>query len=330
MHAIAIDIGGTKLGAGVVAPSGDIVGRYQVPTPRTGDAGTVFEALCAAVDRSLAAAGIDHDTNHDGAAGDGPAAPLRRALCGMGVATAGPLDVRAGTVSPVNIAAWRGFPLRDRLAARYGLDVVMFGDALAVTIAEHWRGAARGLDNVLGMVVSTGIGGGLILGGRAVPGTNGNAGHLGHMSIDPNGPACPCGGVGCVEALASGTAIAQWAAERTQHRAVPLTTAVAVADAARAGDDVAQRAFDRAGEALGMAIAGAVTLLDLDRVVIGGGVAQAFDLMEPALQRSYARFATLAYAAAPRVVTAALAGDAGLLGAAAVALRPERYRPAVR
>lgn len=314
MTALAADIGGTKLAAAVVSESGEILGRGLTPTPRTGDASVVFAALTSALDSAIAQAGYD-DT----------LAPSP--FTGIGVATAGPLDIAAGTVSPVNIAAWRGFPLREKLAERYRLPVRMFGDAVAVTVAEHWLGAARGRENVLGMVVSTGVGGGLILGGRVLAGATGNAGHIGHMSVDADGPTCPCGGVGCLEVLASGTAIGSWAAAHTADRATPLTTAAEVADAARAGDEIALAALHRAGDALGMAIAGAVTLLDLDVVVIGGGVMKSWDLIEPAARQAYARHARLGYATPPRVEPAELGGDAGVLGAAGVILRAERYWP---
>lgn len=334
LQALAIDVGGTKLAAAVIDESGGILGRHRVPTPASPDADVVFAAVCAAADGALAAAnrgagargGDEAATDADRHAAGGDAACRDApALAGIGVATAGPLDTRAGTVSPVNITAWRGFPLRDRLGDRYGWPVRMFGDAVAVTVAEHWLGAAQGLDNVLGMVVSTGVGGGLILGGRVVPGSGGNAGHIGHVSIDPDGPPCACGGVGCLEAIASGTSIGRWAAARTANRTVPLDTATAVADAARAGDEVAVDALRRAADAIGMAVAGAVTLLDLDRVVVGGGVSHAFDLLAEPLEAAYRRYAALDYAAAPRIVPARLGGDAGILGAAAVVLRPEYW-----
>lgn len=307
MPALAVDIGGTKLAAAVVTDDGEIIGRGLSPTPRTADAAAVFAALCEAVDAAI------YDVSRDTST-----AP---ALAGIGVATAGPLDIDAGTVSPVNIAAWRAFPLREELARRYGLPVRMFGDALAVTIAEHWLGAARGRDNVMGMVMSTGIGGGLILAGRVMPGAGGNAGHIGHMSIDPAGPPCPCGGTGCLEAIASGTAIGLWASQHTADRAAPLRTAAEVAAAARAGDEIALAALHRAATALGMAVAGAVTLLDLEIVVIGGGVMNSYDLIAGPLDEAYRRYAALDYAAARRIVPAALGADAGVLGAAAVVLR---------
>ena len=153
-------------------------------------------------------------------------------------------------MSPVNIPGWRSFPLRDRLSERYGVPVGMIGDAVAVAVAEHWKGAARGHRNVLGMVVSTGVGGGLILNGRAVIGSTGNAGHIGHISVDPAGPDCVCGGIGCLEAISSGTSLAAWASGATVSPAA-TAAAQAVADAAARGDAVALQAFRRSGEALG-------------------------------------------------------------------------------
>lgn len=309
--ALAVDVGGTKFAAAVVTGNGEIVVARRVATPTGTDPDVLFGALTSAVDAALQAAGLSLRGS--------PLAPA------IGLATAAPLDLRSGTVSPVNIPAWRAFPLRDRLSDRYGVPVGMIGDALAVAVGEHWKGAARGNDNVLGMVVSTGVGGGLILAGRAVVGATGNAGHIGHASVDPSGPACVCGGIGCLEAISSGPSLAAWA------RANGFTggdgTAVAVADAAARGDRVALAAFRRSGAALGMAIAGAVTLLDLDVVVIGGGVAAAGPLLFEPLGAAYSRYATLGFAAAPRVVPALLGGTAGLIGAAAVVLAPDAYWP---
>lgn len=333
--ALGVDVGGTKVAAGVVNADGAVLARHEVPTPRFADAEAVFEAVCAAA---------------QGAVDD--AVMTAAALAGIGLASAGPIDRIAGTVSPVNIGAWRGFPLRERLAGRFGLPVRLLGDGIAIAIAEHWLGAARGRANALGMVVSTGVGGGLVLGGRVHFGATGNAGHIGHSWADPAGPVCACGAVGCLEAIASGTSLARWYAEQRAGQAglgfiaddaahgsrpavegaglgdgtgpVPVTAAE-IAAAARAGDPLALAAFERAGTALGSAIAGAVALLDLNVVVIGGGVGRAFDLLSGPLNAAYARAAGLDFVKSPRVIAAALGGDTGVLGAAAVVLHPHRY-----
>lgn len=311
--ALAVDIGGTKFAAAVVTGDGDVVVSRRVNTPRDTDPDVLFGALTSSIDATLEAAGL--------VLGDGGLTPA------IGVGTAAPLDLTVGTVSPVNIPGWRLFPLRDRLSERYGVPVGIIGDAVAVAVAEHWKGAARGHRNVLGMVVSTGVGGGLILNGRAVTGSTGNAGHIGHISVDPAGPECVCGGIGCVEAISSGPRLAAWAAEH--GFTAGDSTAEAVATAAGRGDIVAVQAFERSGAALGLAIAGAVTLLDLDLVVIGGGVAAAGPLLFDPVQRAYTRYAALGFAAKPRVVPAQLGAAAGLIGAAAVVLNPDAYWPPV-
>ena len=314
--ALAVDIGGTKMAAGIVTELGEIVASRKVPTPQAGDREQLFAALRGCVDDVLQAVGLE----------PGQAA---RALPGLGVATAAPLDLDAGTVSPVNIPSWRDFPLRDRLADSYRLEVRMLGDAVAVAVGEHWRGAAQGRRNVLGMVVSTGVGGGLVLDGRVVAGTTGNAGHIGHVSVDPAGPRCVCGGTGCLEAIASGTSLAEWARAQGLAASADAATggAESVAEAARRGDPIALAAFRRAGEAIGLAVAGAVTLLDLDVVVIGGGVAHAGPILFEPIEDGYARYAALGYAAPGRVVPAMLGGDAGLIGAAAAVLQSDAYWP---
>ena len=320
--ALALDIGGTKLAAAVVDESGAIVAAHRVRNPQGTDGDVLFDALTTAADAALESAGTK------------PGDP--RLVPAIGVGTAAPLDLEAGTVSPVNIPAWRAYPLRDRLIEHYQLDVGLIGDAVAVAVGEHWRGAARGHANVLGMVVSTGVGGGFVLNGRVVVGATGNAGHIGHASVDPNGPDCVCGGVGCLEAIASGTSLAAWAVQHgfaaangTADGTVNGTAPAAdeIADAAVAGDPIALAAFERAGAALGLAIAGAVTLLDLDLVVIGGGVAAAGPLLFDPIAAAYSRYAALGFARRPRVVPALLGGTAGLIGAAAVAMDPPAYWP---
>lgn len=313
-YALAVDIGGSTIAAGLVDHHGTVTAIRRIHTP-DGDALGVLSALTGVIDEVLAGANGNDD-------GSGP-------VIGVGLACAGPIDVAAGTVSPVNIPSWRAFPLRERIARRYRLPVALIGDAVAVAVGEHFRGAARGVPDVMGMVVSTGIGGGLVLGGRAAVGATGNAGHLGHVSVDPNGPACRCGGIGCVETVASGTAIGRYCADRTADRDRPITTAAQAATAAAAGDGVALAAFDRAGAALGQAIAGAVTLLDVSLVVIGGGVAAAGPILFDRIDHHYRRFATLDYARAPRIVAARLGTSAGLVGAGAVVVRSRRYRPDV-
>ncbi|NUT33950.1 MAG: ROK family protein, partial [Hamadaea sp.] len=210
--ALAIDIGGTKMAVSLVRPDGTVLGARSVPTA-AGDADTVFKPLADLVTEIAADA-------------PGP-------LAGIGVGTAGPLDLDAATVSPVNIPGWRGFPLAQRIAELVpGTPVRMAGDGICAAVGEHWRGAARGIDDVVVLVVSTGVGGGLIQRGRLVIGRTGNAGHIGHMVVDLDGDPCPCGGRGCVEAIASGPSMVAWALRSGWGSPVHSPTAVDLADAA--------------------------------------------------------------------------------------------------
>lgn len=190
-----------------------------------------------------------------------------------------------------------------------------------MTAAEHWQGAAHGYDNALCMVVSTGVGGGLVLGGKLHPGPTGNAGHIGHISVDLDGDLCPCGARGCVERLASGPNIARRALENGWLPGLDGdTSAAAVAAAARAGNPVAIASFERAAQALAAGIAATATLVEIEIAVIGGGVAGAGEVLFAPLRRSLRDYAALSFVQRLTVAPALTGTDAGLVGAAAAAL----------
>jgi glucokinase len=277
---LAIDIGGTKLDAGVVDGDGRVHDRRVVPTPHPTDAETLFATLVAAVD--------DLDVAEHG-------------VHAIGVGCGGPM-VRGGeAVSPLNIPAWRDFPLRARLAAHVGLPVTIDNDAKALARAEGWLGAAAGVPDYIAMVVSTGVGGGVVVDGRLLDGAGGNAGHVGHIIVEPDGEICGCGARGCVEAEASGTAIAR----RTGR------------PAAEAGTDLRIRT----GRLVGRAIASVANLLDLQLAVVSGSVALGYgDDFFVAAQAEVDDRCRLDFSRGTRVVPGALGGDGPLIGAAAVAL----------
>jgi glucokinase len=203
------------------------------------------------------------------------------------------------TVSPLHLPAWHDFPLRDRLAGHLGIPVAVDNDAKAIALAEGWRGAAVGERDFLGMVVSTGVGGGIVLGGQLV---GGNAGHVGHVVVRPGGRRCRCGGQGCLEAEISGTAIAE----------------VTGRPAAEASLDV----IEAAGTLLGRAVASVANLLDLRLAVVGGSVALGWGPpFFAAAQAELDARARLTFSAGARVVPAALGHDAPLVGAAAIGRR---------
>jgi len=275
---LAVDVGGTKMAAGLVTVDGELVARAVRPTPKGADGEEVLAVLldaCAEV-----------------RTGD-------EIACGVGCG--GPMTRGGATVSPLNIPGWRHFPLRARLADALGLGVHIDNDAKALALGEGWRGAARDERDYLAMVVSTGVGGGIVLDGRLLDGVDANAGHIGHVIVEPEGRVCPCGARGCLEAEASGTAIAA----RTG------------APAAEAPDE--ERA--RAGRMVGRAVASVVALLDLRLAAVGGSVALGYgDTFFRAAQQELSARARLEFARTARIVPVGLGDEGPLVGAAAVAL----------
>ncbi|GLZ33145.1 sugar kinase [Lentzea sp. NBRC 105346] len=293
---LAVDFGGTKIAAALVGGAGDVVRSAQVATPQV----DTWDAVADVVGRVL----------------DG------EQVAGAGIASAGPVDTAAGTVSPINVPSWREFPLRERVASLVpGVPVELAGDGVCMALGEQWRGAGQSSRFMVGLVVSTGVGGGLVLDGRPFGGRTGNAGHIGHVVVEPDGEPCTCGGRGCVETVAGGPRMVSWASARGWRGA----DAIALEASARAGDPVALAAFERAGHAVGLAIAATAAVCDLDLAVIGGGVAQAGELLFDPVRRALATHAGLSYLSTLDVRPAVLGGRAGLVGAAALVSGP---RPA--
>lgn len=283
---LALDVGGTKLAAGVVTDDGVLLVDRRCRTDGRG-AEDLFGATAALLEEVLSSAdelGVDRST-----------------LRALGVGCGGPMADGGELVSPLNIEQWRDFPLRSRLAAWSGLPTFVDNDAKALALGEGWVGAALGERNYLAMVVSTGVGGGIVLDGRLLGGAEGNAGHIGHVIVDPTGRPCSCGARGCLEAQASGTAIA--------------------AATGRPPEQATRAERISAGRWVGRAVASVCNLLDLDLAVVAGSVALGFgDVFFDAANDELRRCARLAFVQRARIVPAALGAEAPLVGAAAVAL----------
>jgi len=290
--ALALDIGGTKMAAGIVDADGTVPHPATTPTPATG----VADA-CAALLREVAGSAQ---------------------ITSVGIACAGPVDTVAGTASPINIEEWSGgFGLVDAVRELFpGARTRLAMDGAAAALGEHHHGSGRKAPDLLSLVVSTGIGGGVILGGRIAAGRTGNAGHIGHMVVPGATDPCTCGGAGCLETVASGPSSVRWARSRGWRG----TTGVELARAAEDGNDVAVAALGRAGTALGQAIASAAALLDVDLAVIGGGFAQAGPPLWEPMGRAAARHARLSFVANLRVVPAELGASGTLVGAGVLAV----------
>lgn len=278
---LAVDVGGTKLAAGIVGDDGALARAARVDTPAGRDPERLFAALLGLIETVVGEV-----------PGAGPA------LCGVGCG--GPMENHGELVSPLNIPAWRRFPLRKRLATELGMPVHVDNDAKALALGEGWCGAAQGAPDYLAMVVSTGVGGGIVLDGRLLDGGSGNAGHIGHVVVEPDGRLCECGGRGCLEAEASGSAIA------------------AITGRPAAEADAAM--VERTGTLVGRGVAAAVSLLDLPLAVVAGSVALGFGApFFAAANAELEALARLDFARGARIVPAGLGGNAPLVGAAAVA-----------
>lgn len=274
------------MAAATVTSDGQVTARAALATPESGGADKVMDRILAVVDTVRGGAG--------GSGGDGAV------VCGVGCG--GPMRAGGELVSPLNIGSMRDYPLRSRVAAATGLSTFVDNDAKALALGEGWRGAAAGCDNFLAMVVSTGVGGGLVLDGRLLDGEGGNAGHIGHVIVVPDGRRCRCGGRGCLEAEASGTAIAS-ATGRPAAEASP-------------------EVVDRTASLVGRAVASVANLCDLRLAVVAGSVALGYgDRFFEGAQAEIDRLARLDFSVGTRIVAAGL-GDLGpLVGAAAVGWR---------
>jgi glucokinase len=283
---LSIDIGGTKCAVGLVTREGELVDRTSVAVNPRDTAEDLFADIAEAVQQQLARARDYHGES-----------PLT-----IGVACAGPSTHNLESVSPLNIPQWRDFPLRDRLIDISGLPVFGDGDAKALALAEGWVGGARGVDNFMAMVVSTGVGGGIVLNGQLLEGASGNAGHIGHVIVEPNGRRCACGGRGCLEAEASGPAI-----EAITGRSPTQPT---------------YEIMVRTGRLVGRGVASVCNLLDLQLVCVGGSVALGFGAtFFNSAQRTLDELCGLEFSRGARIVPSRLADQGGLIGAAAVGWR---------
>ncbi len=323
---VAIDIGGTKIAVALIDAQGRILTEDQAPTTPGDDAEAVFGPAAEVIGRVVA-----------GRVGDGRgwSGPVR-----VGIGSAGPIDGPTGTVSPVNIGAWREFPIVERVRTVVAqavegsvqgsaqgsgreADVIvsLAGDGHCFALGEHWLGAGRDWASMVGMVLSTGVGGGAVIEDRLFTGLTGNSVHLGHISVDAWGEKCVCGGHGCVEMYARGPALVAAAQARGWTGG---EDAQALTESARDGHPMAIAVIDDGMRALAAGIASTATNLDVRTFVLGGGVARAGAVIFDPLRRHLRDFAVLPFVRELEIRPAEL-DNAGILGAAALALGDERF-----
>ncbi|MGH2783655.1 MAG: ROK family glucokinase [Actinomycetota bacterium] len=308
---IGVDVGGTKIAGAVVDGDGAIVARRLVPTES--DEPTSIVAAILKVTRELKAA-----------------AP---AAAAVGVGAAGLVDTKRGVILGAPNLAYRNVPVRDTLGDRLGLPVVVDNDANVAALAEAIHGAGRGAGDQIMVTVGTGIGGGIIIGGHVYRGHYGVGAELGHIVIDPDGPICGCGNRGCWEAVASGTALGRLARQRVEGGAgadllasvggdLDAITGELVGEAALAGSPFAKDVVAEIGRLLGIGFASIVNIFDPEVIVVGGGAAAGTGelLLGPARESMLAHVLGISWRTPVRIVPAALGNDAGVVGAATLAL----------
>jgi len=314
-HAIGLDIGGTKIAGGVVTAGGVVLERTRVPTPPADEAATLA-AMVAVVDELRA---------------------RHPRVAAVGVGAAGMVEWPRGRLRWAPHNAYRRLELRRLLHERTGLPTVVDNDARAAAWAEARFGAGAGSDDLVLVAVGTGIGGGLVLAGSIYRGSSGLGAEVGHMVVDPDGAACACGSRGCLEAMASGSALGRdgrAAAEAdpggrlaTLAGGAERVTGETVFRAAQQGDPTARSLFEQTGFWLGVGLASLVTIFDPDVVVIGGGLATTGELLLAPARASLERYVFgRAHRDLPPVAPARLGSDAGLVGAATLAMRRSPLR----
>lgn len=322
--AIGVDLGGTNLRVAAVDEAGKLLGAITTETPVARGRESVVEEMCAAIKELSERHG-----------------KRQEAIAGIGIGVPGIIDMERGMVreSP-NLPGWHDFPVQQAIEGRLGTRVVLENDANAAAFGEKWMGAGQGsaFEDLCMVTLGTGVGGGLVLNGKVHHGMTGMAGELGHTTIYPDGQLCKCGNRGCLEEYASATAVKRMALEAVGEgrapelgRAMGATTEITahqVYQLALRGDKPAQQIFENVGTALGIAVAAWINALNLPMYVVGGGVSGAWDAFAPAMMRevrsrSFVFRATNADETSRQktiVTRAVLGGDAGLLGAARLAM----------
>lgn len=312
---IGVDVGGTKVAAGFVNEQGEMGEHLRLPMNPRGSAEEGLAAVAAALDELLRRRGA-----------------VKSAEFPIGICAPGPLDPRTGTVlNPPNVPCWRDFPLAAEIQRRYGVSVIVDNDANAAALAESLWGAGKGYANVFYTCIGTGIGTGIVLDGRIFHGRTGSAAEGGHVSIDYHGPRCNCGKQGCIEALASGTAIARRAREALAvdaKRGETLlklaggeATAIRsemVARAAREGDVLAQRTLSETMEYLAVWLGNIVDLLEPEVMILGGGVAEMLHPYFAEIQTRMKKWCVNARYAEIPLVAAHYGENSGIAGGAAL------------
>jgi len=313
-YVVGIDLGGTNIVAGTVAEDGsELLGLVSEPTISEHGADAVLARIVKLARASIAVA-------------------KGKEIAGVGIGSPGPLDTKTGVVLLTPNLGWTNYPLRDKVANALQLPATLDNDANCAIFGEWWQGAARGANHVVGLTIGTGIGGGIVLHGEIYGGASDIAGEIGHMTIDSTGRRCKCGNYGCLEAYASGPAIAARAVEGVSagvdtslphyvNGDLAKITAQVVYEAAHDGDDFAREVVKDTARFLGAGVANIINIFNPEVVVVCGGVTLAGDRLFVPLRAEVSRRAFKPAVSVCKIVPGELTGTAGVYGAAAVFIK---------
>jgi len=296
LYSIGVDLGGTNLRAAAIDATGQVLNRISIPANYEAGPQHVVEDIVEAVRLIRSECGVD-------------------GLLGVGIGVPGFIDMHAGViVGAANLPGFQGFPIRDEIQSHLSTQIVLENDANAAALGEMWMGGGRKVKDLILLTLGTGIGGGIIIDGKVLHGTQGMAGEFGHMTIFPEGNPCGCGNYGCLEKHASATAIA--AMGKMMHFQHDVETAEQVFDLAAAGNLRARMVFEAMGRALGIALANLMNVFNFPLYLLSGGPLPAWDFFAPSMFKEIKRRSFTYERTNPRVEKALLGGDAGLFGAA--------------
>jgi glucokinase len=314
---VGVDVGGTKVAAGLVDRHGEIKTQVRTPMVANGEADEGLAAVVSAIDLVL-----DHDAN------------TRAQIRGIGICAPGPLDPTTGVViNPPNVPCWRNFPLAAEIEKIYGVPVKIENDANAAALAETYWGAGRGFRHIFYAGIGTGIGTGIVCGGRIYNGRTGAAAEGGHMSIDYHGPLCGCGKPGCIEILAAGPAIARRARAKLASEKnsgsgilalakgnIEAVTGEMVGHAYAAGDQLAEQVLQETVQLLSLWLSNIVDLLEPDVIIVGGGVAAMLNPFFGDISKWLVEYCINSRCQEIPLLKAHYGADAGIAGGAALCL----------
>jgi glucokinase len=304
-YVIGVDIGGTNLKIGALLPNGDVLYKMTTPSQVQEGRDSVINRIVNAIEEVERRAGeLD--------------------LAGVGIGIAGAVNQRDGmVVQAPNLPGWEGFRVVEELSEVLSCPIVIDNDANVFTLGEGWRGAARESRNFCCLTLGTGVGGGLVLDGRLWYGVDGTAGEVGHIVVEPDGIPCDCGSRGCLEMYASATALVRMAREKGEGEGI---TADEIARRARGGDEQCRRLFARMARYLGIGMTDLVNLLNLDMIVLGGGLSESCDLFLDEARKEMLDRSFTVPGERVKVVPAELSSEGGMIGAAFLALQNGREK----